>query len=402
MDINNISYHKNSSRLHAKPNSDDGITVIHCSDIHLGAEIPFLKHNDAKKRRAEIMNTFKKITEMCNEKAVDLLIISGDLFENHGVDLKIINSAKRCLADIPNTIVAICGGNHDYLSADCPLSDGDWSENVFIFGKELQYVEFPNMKLRLWGTSFTSTYMDTPAFDSVQVPFDSYTNILVMHGDLILKENQISRYNPITLEQLGKSKMDYVALGHIHMTTPIQKVENTYYAYSGCPEGHGFDEQGKKGIYFGNISKGKVDLTFIPMSQRMLIETTIDITNCFSDNEANSKIIDFLHKNFGETFSENLYSITLTGFTNEKYRPNVTYIQSILSELVFYIDIKNSSLPNIDFETLSKDFSLKGIFVKNMLNKIDKCNDAFEIEDLKNALYIGLNAFDKEVALLDN
>ena len=388
MDINNISYHKNSSRLHAKPNSDDGITVIHCSDIHLGAEIPFLKHNDAKKRRAEIMNTFKKITEMCNEKAVDLLIISGDLFENHGVDL--------------NTIVAICGGNHDYLSADCPLSDGDWSENVFIFGKELQYVEFPNMKLRLWGTSFTSTYMDTPAFDSVQVPFDSYTNILVMHGDLILKENQISRYNPITLEQLGKSKMDYVALGHIHMTTPIQKVENTYYAYSGCPEGHGFDEQGKKGIYFGNISKGKVDLTFIPMSQRMLIETTIDITNCFSDNEANSKIIDFLHKNFGETFAENLYSITLTGFTNEKYRPNVTYIQSILSELVFYIDIKNSSLPNIDFETLSKDFSLKGIFVKNMLNKIDKCNDAFEIEDLKNALYIGLNAFDKEVALLDN
>ena len=138
------------------------------------------------------------------------------------------------------------------------------------------------------------------------------------------------------------------------------------------------------------------------MSQRMLIETTIDITNCFSDNEANSKIIDFLHKNFGETFAENLYSITLTGFTNEKYRPNVTYIQSILSELVFYIDIKNSSLPNIDFETLSKDFSLKGIFVKNMLNKIDKCNDAFEIEDLKNALYIGLNAFDKEVALLDN
>ena len=69
---------------------------------------------------------------------------------------------------------------------------------------------------------------------------------------------------------------------------------------------------------------------------------------------------------------------------------------------MFYIDIKNSSLPNIDFETLSKDFSLKGIFVKNMLNKIDKCNDAFEIEDLKNALYIGLNAFDKEVALLDN
>ncbi|MCC8069459.1 MAG: DNA repair exonuclease [Ruminococcus sp.] len=402
MDINNISYHRNSNLLSAKPNSDDGITIIHCSDIHLGAEIPFLKHNDAKKRRHEIMTTFRKITEMCNEKAVDLLIIAGDLFENHGIDLSIINTAKRYLADIPNTIVAICGGNHDYLSADCPLSDNDWSDNVFIFGKELQYVEFPNMKLRLWGTSFTRTYIETPIFDSIQVPFDSYTNILVMHGDLLLKENQISRYNPITLEQLGKSKMDYVALGHIHLTTPIQKVEDTYYAYSGCPEGHGFDEQGKKGIYFGTIAKNKVDLQFIPISQRMLIETNVDISGCYSDDEALSKIKDFINKTFGDTYMENFYKITLVGLINERYRPNVQYIQSILSEIVFYIDVLNASLPNIDFDSISKEFSLKGIFVKNMLNRIDRCNDSFEKENLKDALYIGLNAFEKEVAPLDN
>jgi len=402
MDINNISYHKNSRLINAKPNSDDGITIIHCSDIHLGAEIPFLKHNDAKKRRAEIMATFKRIADMCKEKSVDLLIIAGDLFENHGVDISIVNSAKRCLADIPNTIVAICAGNHDYLSADCPFFDKDWSDNVFIFGKELQYVEFPNMKLRLWGTSFTRTYIETPIFESVRVPFDSYTNILVMHGDLIVKENQISRYNPITVEQLGNSKMDYVALGHIHKTTPVEKVKNTYYAYSGCPEGHGFDEQGQKGVYFGTVSKGNCNLEFIPISKRILIETNLDITSCYSDDEVTSKLKEFLKDSFSETYQENFYQIILTGLTEESYRPNCQYIQSILSEVVFYIDIKNASVPNIDFDALSKELSLKGIFVKNMLNKIDKCNDSFEKENLRNALYIGLNAFDKEVILLDN
>jgi DNA repair exonuclease SbcCD nuclease subunit len=404
MDINNIYYHKNSNLLKAKPNSDMGITVVHCSDIHMGAKIPFLKNNDTKKRRSEIMNTFKNVTELCKEKSVDLLIISGDLFENHGVELSIVNSAKRFLADIPNTIVAICAGNHDYLSADSPLSDNDWSENVFIFGKELQYIEFPNMKLRLWGASFDRTYIDTSMLDDedFRVPMDSYTNILVMHGDLITSENQVSRYNPITLEQIGNSKMDYVALGHNHKTTPVEKVKDTYYAYSGCPEGHGFDEQGQKGVYFGTISKGSCNLEFLPLSRRILVETSVDVTGCYSNELVTSTVQEALKVKFGEDYAENLYRISLTGLTTEDYKPNCPIVESKLSETIFYVEVKDTSRPNIDFDMLSKELSLKGIFTRNMLDRIEKCNDSFEKENLKNALYIGLNAFDKGGIYIDN
>ena len=44
--------------------------------------------------------------------------------------------------------------------------------------------------------------------------------------------------------------MDYIALGHIHKFSGIKRIGNTYYAYSGCPEGRGFDEEGDKGIIF--------------------------------------------------------------------------------------------------------------------------------------------------------
>jgi hypothetical protein len=77
-------------------------------------------------------------------------------------------------------------------------------------------------------------------------------------------------------------------------------------------------------------------------------------------------------------------------------------VQSALSEALFYVQVENSSVPNVDFDTLSKELSLKGIFVKNMLNRIDRCNDAFERESLRNALYLGLYAFDKEVVTLDS
>ncbi len=401
MDINNISYHKNSRLINKKCNSDDGVTIVHCSDIHLGTEISFLKDNDAKKRRAEIMNTFKNVTQLCKQKSVDVLIVAGDLFVNHGVDLSIINSAKRCFADIPETIVAICAGNHDYLSADSPFCDNDWCDNVFIFGKELQYVEFPNMKLRLWGISFASTYIETPVFDKIDVPKDRYTNILVMHGDII-EGNQISRYNPITVEQLSRSNMDYVALGHIHKTTEVKKAGSTYYAYSGCPEGHDFDEQGKKGIYYGTVSKGSCNLQFIPMSKRILMELYVSIDNAYSNKEAVSMITTYLENQLGSTYKENLYRIVLKGTTAENYRPNCQYIQDALNEIVFYANVKNQSVPYVNFDILSKEVSLRGLFVKNMLNRIERCGDRFEEESLRNALYIGLNAFDSEVNIIDN
>lgn len=401
MDINNISYHKDSS-IFKKKSSNEGISVIHCSDIHLGATIPFLKDADAKIRRSEIMNTFKRITELCKEKSVDVLLIAGDLFENYGIDLNLVNFTKKCLADIPDTIVAICGGNHDYISADSPYCDKNWSDNVFIFGKDIQYVEFPNMKLRIWGTSFSSTYIDVPIFDTIDVPKNDFLNLMVMHGDLIIHKNQISRYNPITLEQIANSNMDYIALGHIHKTTPVKKIKNTFFAYSGCPEGHGFDEQGQKGIYYGTISKGSCDLKFIPISKRVLIEITLDITSSYSDNDVIGRIKSYLKESFAYKYYDNLYKIILIGSTDENYVPNCQHIKSVLSEDVFYCDVKNHSLPNIDFQLLSKEISLKGLFVKNMLNKINNSIDDFEKENLKKALYVGLNAFDKEVLISDN
>lgn len=395
MDINNVSYHKDSRLLKAKPHSDDGITIIHCSDVHLGANIPFLKDADAKVRRSEIMNTFKKITEICKEKSVDVLLIAGDLFENHGVDLALINFAKKCLSNIPDTIVAICGGNHDYISVDCLFCNSKWSENVFIFGKNIEYVEFPNMKLRIWGTSFTSTYIEVSTLESIDVPKDDYINIMVMHGELLEDKNQVSRYNPITLEQIGNSNMDYIALGHIHKTSPVRKSKDTFFAYSGCPEGHGFDEQGQKGIYYGVIAKGSCDLQFLPISKRVLIDMSIDITSSTNDNDVIGKIKDCMKSNFAYNYYDNLYKINLTGLTEEDYTPNCQSIQSTLSEVVFYCEVTNHSLPNIDFKALSKEVSLKGIFVKNMLNKIDKSIDKFEKQNLKDALYVGLNAFSK-------
>ena len=81
------------------------IKILHCSDFHLGAELSFLK-NKAKSRRAEVLNTLSRITDICSSQKIELLIISGDLFDSNHVDSATLTSVKELFAGIPDTLVA--------------------------------------------------------------------------------------------------------------------------------------------------------------------------------------------------------------------------------------------------------------------------------------------------------
>jgi hypothetical protein len=65
-----------------------------------------------------------------------------------------------------------------------------------------------------------------------------------------------------------------------------------------------------------------------------------------------------------------------------------------LSTRLYFVKIKDSTEYKIDYQALSRETSLKGVFVKNMLNKIkENPND----NNLKKALKLGLKAFGGEV-----
>lgn len=56
--------------------------LIHASDIHLGSKIDstFPKEK-AKQRQLEIRNTFRKMVEYADEKGVEVILLSGDVFD---------------------------------------------------------------------------------------------------------------------------------------------------------------------------------------------------------------------------------------------------------------------------------------------------------------------------------
>ena len=370
------------------------IKILHCADMHLGAELTILGRS-AVTRRAEIKKTFMNILKLCLEEQVELLLIAGDLFDSVHVQENILQEIRDGFASLKDTLVAIAPGNHDPYTEDSPYAKKDfWPENVIIFKSGVEKFEIKNLGVRLWGAAFTETYVTTAMLKNYTVPKDELINICVIHGELVA-QNQRSNYNPITEKQLKSSGMDYVALGHIHKQTEILKAGDTYYAYSGCPEGRGFDELEEKGVYLGMVSKGSCRLEYRTLCQRMNIELQVDVSETVNSRTAGDIVLQKMKSKYGENYSSNLYKVILEGMIDEDVIINIEDIKAALNE-VFFLKIKDHTVIKIDFDKVSTETTLRSVFIRKMTERI---NDAKpdEKEHLNTALRLGLKAFSGEV-----
>lgn len=371
----------------------NSVKILHCADVHIGAAESFL--SSAEQRKFERIITFERIIDKAKENSVQVIAIAGDLFDYNGVENGLVNPVFEKIASVPEIKVIFSAGNHDPLTADSPFKTRVLPENLYVLGTHDDCITFEELKLRVYGKSFENVYMSGEEAFSEVPNDDDYINLMVIHGEL--KSDLNSQYNSITPKFVKNCKMDYIALGHVHKNTEIGRIGNTFFAYCGCPEGRGFDELGEKGVYIGEITKGSCSLEFVPVCKRMYIYEKIDISGLTSLACIYEKIIAALKDKYGGDFAENLYKIELIGEIPYDFNLNLTEISGRISDAVYFAKIKDSTEAEIDFERLSGEVSLKGLFVKNMLAKIENSSDE-EKELLKYSLKLGLKAFNAEVA----
>lgn len=346
---------------------------LHTGDIHLDSA--FAANFDirgAQQRRGEVMRCVSDIIKKAAD--VDILLIAGDLFESDEVSADTVSFLKRKFAEIPDTRIFISAGNHDPYNAKSVYAKEDFGANVHIFSGKAEYVSIPELKTRVWGVSFTdknSTDINLPVMSDFDFE-DDFCNILLVHGDLY---NSASTYNPISRDYLERCGFDYVALGHIHARTDINKINGTYFAYCGAPEGRGFDECGDMGCYIGEVQKGNVSAEFKRTCIRRMFRLEVDLTNA-EDKEHCIEIIKNLIEANGDT--SDLYRIILTG----RVLPgivNIDLIKSALSDVYHYIEVRDGTVPDFDVDKISDENSVRGEFIRILQNKK-------EVTDIINSL----------------
>lgn len=372
----------------------DTVKLLHTADLHLGAELSYLGKNAAL-RRSEMLLCFEGLLELGKKENIDLFLIAGDLFDNNAVSQDVFTSIIQKISQYDFKVI-YAAGNHDPLSSDSPfITATSLPDNLIVLGTNDECIPI-NKNLSVYGKSFGSVYMNGQDSFGIAASNDNI-NIMLMHGDTTAG----SEYNYISQTFLQSCDMDYVALGHIHKYSSMLKTEKTYYAYPGCPEPHGFDELGAKGVIIAEVGKGICNAKFVCTSKRMHLLEEINISNSANNSDAANTILDILKEKYGENFGNNLYKIILTGTRKPDFTPDISEIRTRIANFVYFCKIRDKSEAGFDLEILSKENSLKGKFVKLMLEKT-KNADEDKKEHFRNALNLGLKAFSGEVSWIED
>ena len=345
---------------------------VHIADMHFDMPFTLLSKNGlAEERRLDQRNTFNKMINYIKENNIDYLFIAGDLYENEYVRKSTIEYINNCFKQIPNTKIYITPGNHDPYLVNSYYNKYEWNENVHIF-TDLDKLQDNN--INIYGYGFTDFYSS-----KVKLPEnidESKINILIMHADLDASTKECVDYNPILESELKNTAFDYIALGHIHKSNFDKNIK---VIYPGSMISGGFDELGKHGMVVGEINEGskEISLDFIELDNKEFVEINLDISVINSKEELIEKINEI------KIDINKYYKIILTGITN---------LQVDTLELIKYIEnkhilkIKNITTKEYDLEKIAKEQSLRGIFVKELLEQINEENE----KQILNSIYIGL------------
>jgi hypothetical protein len=167
---------------------------------------------------------------------------------------------------------------------------------------------------------------------------------------------------------------------------------SSYYSYPGSPEGLGFDELGEHGVLVGQIGRRFCSMRFVPISQRNYYYIEVDVTG-LSREDMVKEIKSCIRKQAGDAFEANLYRISLSGDVNENRIVSLDYISAALHD-IFYFKLKDNTHVAVDKKAHTGDNSLRGLFLKKMLEKLEEHPDD---ESLQLAMKLGLRAFSGKV-----
>lgn len=369
----------------------DTVKILHCGDIHLDSPFSRLDLERSEIRQNELRGTFTSMMLYARTQGADLVLIAGDLFESGFASKKTVAIITEQFAGMPDCKFVISPGNHDPYTAGSVYATCKFPDNVYIFdSEELSCFTFDDIGADIYGWAFTSpSYYRSPLMGK-RSDDTGRLKLLCAHCDIT---SPISKYCPLTVKDLTDFGFDYAALGHVHTASGIERSGNTYYGYSGCPEGRSFDEPGMGGAYFVTVSRGDgepdINVNRVKFSRRRYETERIDITGAADLVEARAKLSARIsEKKYG---SETILRAIFEG----SVAPSLSGIESLAAQFenLFMLEVIDKTLPVFDGGKLAQDMTVRGELYRYLLPVLSE-GSAREREVASMALRYGLAALD--------
>lgn len=354
------------------------LNLLHAADLHLDSPFAGLTPEQAALRRAEQRTVLDRLADLANKEQVDLVLLAGDLLDGDRVYRETVDSLAQTLGRI-RAKVFISPGNHDPYNAASPYALPIWPDNVHIFTSPHPVgVELPELGCTVYGAAFTAEQNETSALEHICVS-GSGLNLMVLHGNTAGHD-----YAPVSSAQIAASGLDYLALGHIHQGSGLQKSGGTYWAYPGCPEGRGFDELGEKGALLVQVGPGQVQARFCPLALRRYEILDVDLTDC-------SDPLSAVETALPPHTEGDIFRIRLTG-SFDLSPQELLRLEQALAPRFHALEVQDRTRPPRDLWARADEDSLTGLFLRAMAQK---CREEPQSDTLQLAVRFGLAALEQ-------
>ena len=384
------------------------VRLIHTADLHLDSAFSSrFSKEEAEERRRNLLIAWNKLLQYGIERRVQAILISGDLFDSPVVSRSTMEIFLSSIRKNPEISFFYLRGNHD--TKNTFRFRDDLPKNLFLFSKEGKKYrlkeklvllgqecygperrnEFPEELYRTerrsefpeesYGTESLLELPEEPeelveeellspssskeAVQSIWNLKEEDCNILMLHGVLREGGPEVQNEQGISLKQLSRYPIHYLALGHIHKREE-GKYGSLYYIYPGCLQGRGFDEEGEKGFYYLEIEEEtkEIKAEFVPLKEGAFRIVTIFLSEEDGTLDAEEKIRESLKKE-GVDAKDSL-RIILKGEKRAGEERNLRYLEKQLEEEYAYIEIKEETKLKLRKEEFIHEKGLKGEFLR--------------------------------------
>lgn len=354
------------------------LKILHAADLHLDSPFAGLSPELAAQRRAEQRELARSLADVAARERVDLVLLAGDLFDSG----RIYRDTARELAEDLGRIeapVLIAPGNHDPFDAASPYALPIWPDNVHIFSSTaIQKMELPELNCVVYGAAFLSERQEESPLTGFRAPEDGRIHLMVLHAN-----TEGAGYAPITPAEISDSGLDYLALGHIHRASGLQRSGDTCWAYPGCPEGRGFDELGDKGALLVSVDKGGAQADFVSLCQRRYEILDVDLTDVVDPLAAVLAVLP-------AGADRHICRVRLTGRCAMD-AATLTDLEQAVEARVWAAQVQDRTRPPEDLWARAGEDNLTGLFLQMMA---PLCQQDPEDEPLQLAVRFGLAALE--------
>lgn len=371
------------------------IKILHCSDLHLGSPVLFRSPEKASAMRKEIRDLLSSLMLYIKADQIDVLLISGDLFDNRFITPDTAERIISALASAPKCKIVISPGSADLISKDSVYKRYPFPENVYIFdSEELSFIEFTvgqteKQKIRVYGYGLTSGMRSGSALPegfpesllskeaNSKLPYPENDALNIFCGQAIIG-GRGGQLPYITVPQIRNSALDYMAIGGDHNGNGVERAGKTYYGASGCLCGHSFSDTGYKGAILVEADKENGTLHLRARGMRFFkkrfVCDPIDAEGATCEKDIKKLILEHITaKKYGK---ETALKIILTGNVAPSAHLDRAQCEKELSELLFTIEIDDLTTPLSGYEPPENCLTLKDITLKQISDTIRNGSDA--------------------------